>query len=310
MEVFMSSKPTGSMMGRRNSGTENIDKLSTEDMLAAILQDDREITDAIANCIPTVTRLVDQAIATFSRGGRLIIAGAGASGRAAMQVACEFAPDTDHPLIGLIAGGPEAILQSTDAAAGDYNRGISDLQAIRFTRNDMLLGLSVSGKTPWVWGALRYAGSLGAPVAVITQDAASEVAQLADIVIAPAMGPEVVAGYANPKAQLAQRQILNILSTGLAIRSGRVYGNLRVDINASSIHWSERQIAIVMEAAGCSRSQAKSTLESCNHHCRTAILMLLTGLDAWHARDMLAENSGHLRIALQEAKRGSIQKAS
>jgi N-acetylmuramic acid 6-phosphate etherase len=147
-------------------------------------------------------------------------------------------------------------------------------------------------------------------VAVITQDAASEVAQLADIVIAPAMGPEVVAGYANPKAQLAQRQILNMLSTGLAIRSGRVYGNLRVDINASSIHWSERQIAIVMEAAGCSRSQAKSTLESCNHHCRTAILMLLTGLDAWHARDMLAENSGHLRIALQEAKRGSIPKAS
>jgi len=310
MEVFMSSKPTGSMMGRRNSGTENIDKLATEDMLAAILKDDREITYAIANCLPTVTRLVDQAIATFSRGGRLIIAGAGASGRAAMQVACEFAPDNDHALIGLIAGGSEAMLQASDTAAGDYNRGISDLQAIQFTRNEMLLGLSVRGKTQRVWGALRYAGSLGAPVAVITQDAESEVAQLADTVITPDIGPEVVVGFANPKAQLAQRQILNMLSTGLAIRSGRVYGNLRVDINASSTHWAERQIAIVMEAASCSRTQAKNALASCNHHCRTAILMLLTGLDGWHARDLLTENSDHLRIALEEAKRSSVQKAS
>ncbi|WBM70803.1 N-acetylmuramic acid 6-phosphate etherase [Buttiauxella sp. WJP83] len=306
----MSSKPTGSVMGRRNSATENIDKLATEEMLATIQKDDREINNAIANCLPTVTRLVDHAVATFSRGGRVVIVGAGASGRAAMQVVCEFAPEPHHGLIGLIAGGPEAMLQELEAAAGDYDRGINDLQAIHFNQNDMLLGLSVSGKTPWVWGALRYAGSLGAPVAVITQDAGSEVAQLADIVIAPDTGPEVVVGFGNPKARLAQRQILTMLSTGLAIRTGRVYGNLRVDINASSTRWAERQIAIVMEATHCSRAQAKETLGSCNHDCRTAILMLLTGLDVWNARDVLAENSEHLRISLEEAKRRSVQKAS
>lgn len=298
----MSSKPTGSMMERRDTCTENIDKLSTEDMLATILQDDRAIADAIAASLPEITRVVDNAIATLSRGGRLVIVGAGASGRAAMQAACEYAPEAHHAVIGLIAGGAEALLQERDAAASDYERGINDLQAIGFNHNDMLLGLSVSGKTPWVWGALRYAGSLGATVAAITQNAASEVAQLADIVIAPQTGPEVVVGFANPKARLAQRQILNMLSTALAVRTGRVYSNLRVDIKAADTHWTERQIAIVMEAAQCPRAEAKRALESCNHSCRTAILMLLTGLDAWRARDLLADNNEHLRMALQEAK--------
>ncbi len=107
-------------------------------------------------------------------------------------------------------------------------------------------------------GAMRHARSLGAPIAVITQQPTSEAAQLADIIIAPQTGPEAVAGLANPKAQLAQRQIVNMLTTGLAIRDGRVYSNLRVDVQADNSHWAERQIAIVMAATDCTRSEAKA----------------------------------------------------
>lgn len=296
----MSSKPTASMTERRHPDTRRIDSLTTYDMLTMLHADGRQIANAIDACLPEMTRLVDNAAATLSRGGRLVIVGAGASGRAALQAVNEFAPEEKHSLVGLIAGGPAAELQEMETAANDYDLGACELQALRFSNNDMLLALTVSGKTPWVWGAMRHAWSLGAPVAVLTQQADSEAAQLADIIVAPQTGPEAVAGFGNPKAQLAQRQLLSMLTTGLAIRGGRVFSNLRVDLQATSPRWAERQIAIVMEAAGCSRSEAKAALAGCNQHCRTAILMLLSGLDAWRARELLMENNDHLRIALQD----------
>ncbi|MEF3090906.1 N-acetylmuramic acid 6-phosphate etherase [Raoultella scottii] len=296
----MSSKPTASMTERRHPDTRRIDSLTTYDMLTMLHADGRQIANAIDACLPEMTRLVDNAAATLSRGGRLVIVGAGASGRAALQAVNEFAPEEKHSLVGLIAGGPAAALQEMETAANDYDLGACELQALRFSNNDMLLALTVSGKTPWVWGAMRHAWSLGAPIAVLTQQADSEAAQLADIIVAPQTGPEAVAGFGNPKAQLAQRQLLSMLTTGLAIRGGRVFSNLRVDLQATSPRWAERQIAIVMEAAGCSRSEAKAALTGCNQHCRTAILMLLSGLDAWRARELLMENNDHLRIALQD----------
>ncbi|MCF6692368.1 N-acetylmuramic acid 6-phosphate etherase [Raoultella terrigena] len=296
----MSSKPTASMTERRHPDTRRIDSLTTHDMLTLLHADGRQIANAIDACLADMTRLVDNAAATLSRGGRLVIVGAGASGRAALQAVSEYAPDEKHSLVGLIAGGPAAALQEMETAANDYDLGALELQALRFSDNDMLLALTVSGKTPWVWGAMRHAWSLGAPVAVLTQQADSEAAQLADIIVAPQTGPEAVAGFGNPKAQLAQRQLLNMLTTGLAIRGGRVFSNLRVDLQATSPRWAERQIAIVMEAAGCSRSEAKAALAACNQHCRTAILMLLAGLDAWQARELLMENNDHLRIALRD----------
>jgi N-acetylmuramic acid 6-phosphate etherase len=119
-------------------------------------------------------------------------------------------------------------------------------------------------------------------------------------VIAPPTGAEVVAGYGHPKARRAQQSILTMLTTTLAIRSGRVYSNLRVDIPATKSKWQERQIAIVMAACDCSRKEAKAALASCNQQCKTAILMLLAGMEAWDASEALQRNNGHLRLALKE----------
>lgn len=305
----MSIKPMSSAMERRNAATTEIDTLSTHDMLAMINREDKQVTDAIAACLPDITRLVDNATATLSRGGRVVLAGAGASGRTAVLTAGEFAPDNKHSLMALMAGGMQSMVQTSEQAASDYERGVKDLETIAFSNNDMLIGLSVSGKTPWVWGALRHAWSLGARVAIITQDTSSEAAQLADIAIVPDTGPEVVAGYNNPKAHLAQKQVLTMLTTGIAIRSGRVFSNLRVDVPASTIRWQERQIAIVMDVAGCPRAQAKVALANSNNHCRTAILSILTGLDAWRARELLSDNNDNLRLALQDAKQTHINNA-
>lgn len=296
----MSMKPMNSAMERRNAATVEIDRLATHDMLVLIHREDKQVTDAIASCLPAMTRLVDNATATLSRGGRVVLAGAGASGRAAVIAAGEFAPDNKHALLALIAGGAPSMIKTEDGIASDYDRGVKDLEAIAFNNNDMLIGLSVSGKTPWLWGALRYAWSLGARVAIVTQDGSSEAAQLADIAIVPPTGPEVVAGYNNPKAQLAQKQILNMLTTGIAIRGGRVFSNVRVDVPGHSTRWQERQIALVMEMVGCPRTEAKAALSSSNFHCRTALLMLMGGVNALRARELLSENGDNLRIALAQ----------
>ncbi|TDT59295.1 N-acetylmuramic acid 6-phosphate etherase [Enterobacter sp. AG5470] len=297
----MSSKPNGSMKERRHADSTNIDRLATNDMLALINQQDKQVADAITACLPDIARLVDSASAVANRGGRVICIGAGASGLAAVQFASGFAQDNTHPLVGMMAGGANATVAAQEVAASNYERGAHDLQQLRFSANDMLIALSASGKTPWTWGALRYAWSMGARVALVCRGHDSEAAQLADIVLAPEIGAEVVSGFSEPKARLAQQQILNMLATGLAIRTGRVYSNLRVDIQASNVHWAERQIAIVMAATECTREQAKSALKASHHHCRTAILMLLTGLPAGQAQAILAENHDQLRIALQEA---------
>ncbi|MCK7163227.1 N-acetylmuramic acid 6-phosphate etherase [Enterobacter cloacae] len=286
----MSIMLTGSVKERRHASTMNIDRLSTLDMLKVIHQDDALISAAITPFLPIIASVVDNAAATLSHGGRLVMVGAGPSGCVAKLAADEYAP-----------GKTPVIAITADDDATSYERGVADLQAINFGEHDMMLAVTVSGKTPWVWGAMRHAWSLGSPVAVITDNAQSEAAQLASMVIAPELGPDVVAGYLNTKAAIAQKMILSMVTTGLAVRTGRVYSNLRVDLEASSTQWAERQIAIVMEAGGCTRAVAKAALESCNHNCKTAVLMVLTGLDVWKAHELLAQNNGFIRVALQEA---------
>lgn len=288
----MSSQLNGSKTERRNASTVHIESLATEEMLALINEQNKDVTHAITVCLAEITRLVDTACAVAHAGGRIVLAGAGASGRAAKQTERDFAADTQHPLVGLCAG--DARLDATCGAAA--------LASLHPGAQDMLLLLSVSGRTPWSVGLVQQARALGMRTALITRVPHSEAAEYAEIVVAAESGAEVVSGYEEPKARLAQQQILTMLTTALAVRSGRVFGNLRVDIPAQTLYWMERQIAIVMAATQCSRAEAKAALAACNHQCREAILMLLTGVDARQAADLLVENHQHLRLALPQAR--------
>lgn len=287
----MRSQFNGSPLVRRNPNTLDIDRLATGDMLALINQQDKYVADAITACLPDITRLVDNACAIAHNGGRIVLAGAGASGDIALQSARDFAAG-DHPLLGLHAGD----------AANDFASGVKALQGRALSGKDMVVVLSASGNTPWALGVLHHARTTGARSAVITRVAGSEAAARAEIVVAVDSGAEVVNGLNEPKARLAQQQISTMLLTALAVRSGRVYSNLRVDIPAGSLYLAERQITIVMAATQATREQAKRALASSNRNCRAAILMLLTGVDAQQAAALLAQNADHLRLALSDAK--------
>jgi len=172
----MSSSLTASMQARRHPETTHIDRLATADMLAMLHQDDKQISEAVGACLPDIARLIDIATATISRGGRLVIIGAGASGRTAIEAVSDYSPEGKHALVGLIAGGQTTAMAERETAANNYDLGAFELQSLDFSNRDMLLALTVSGKTPWVWGAMRHAWSLGAPIAVITQQPTSEAA--------------------------------------------------------------------------------------------------------------------------------------
>ncbi len=154
----MSSSLTASMQARRHPETTHIDRLATADMLAMLHQDDKQISEAVGACLPDIARLIDIATATISRGGRLVIIGAGASGRTTIEAVSDYSPEGKHALVGLIAGGQTAAMAERETAANNYDLGAFELQSLDFSNRDMLLALTVSGKTPWVWGRCATPG--------------------------------------------------------------------------------------------------------------------------------------------------------
>ena len=202
---------------------------------------------------------------------------------------------TPHAMvIGLIAGGHKAILQAVENAEDNVQLGAEDLRQLNFNAKDVLVGIAASGRTPYVIGALEYARSLGAVTGAISCNPDSPIAQRADIAITPIVGPEVVTGSSRMKAKL----ILNMITTGAMIKMGKVFGNLMVDVEATNAKLIERQIRIVMQATECERATAEQALAQCQRHCKTAILMILAGVDAQQATQLLAQNKGFIRQAL------------
>ncbi|MGP4875171.1 N-acetylmuramic acid 6-phosphate etherase, partial [Klebsiella pneumoniae] len=177
-------------------------------------------------------------------------------------------------------------------------QGAMDLQNLNFSNRDVLVGLAASGRTPYVIGAMEYAHSQNAFVAIVSCNPHGEMAQLADVAITPVVGPEVVTGSTRLKAGTAQKLVLNMISTGAMIRVGKVYSNLMVDVEATNAKLIERQVSIVMEATDCDRATAQKALEACGRHCKTAIVMVLADLSAAEAQSLLAKNNGYIRKAL------------
>ena len=237
---------------RRNANSANIDTLSTEEMLTVINQEDQQVAHAITPYLAQIAQVVDKVAAALQAGGRLIYIGAGTSGRLGILDASECPPTfgtRPEQVVGIIAGGHKAILSAVENVEDNKAQGAMDLQNINFSSRDVLVGLAASGRTPYVIGAMEYAYSQNAFVAIVSCNPHGEMAQLADVAITPVVGPEVVTGSTRLKAGTAQKLVLNMISTGAMIRIGKVYSNLMVDVEATNAKLIERQVSIVMEAA-------------------------------------------------------------
>ncbi|WP_199436398.1 N-acetylmuramic acid 6-phosphate etherase [Vibrio owensii] len=285
----------------RNPASAEIDTLSTIEMLQVINQEDQKVALAVQAVLPQIAQTVDAITAAFASGGRLIYMGAGTSGRLGILDASECPPTYGtHPdmVIGLIAGGHQAILKAVENAEDNAQMGQDDLKALNLTQHDVVVGIAASGRTPYVLGGLEYAKSVGATTASIACNPECAMADAADIAILPVVGAEVVTGSSRMKAGTAQKLVLNMLTSGAMIRSGKVFGNLMVDVEATNAKLIQRQTNIVIEATGATKEQAEKALEACERHCKTAILMILADLDAEQAKSRLAEHKGFIRAAL------------
>lgn len=301
MKIILSKLVTES----RNPASEEIDVLPTLDMLAVINREDKKVPEAVEATLVQIAQVVDRVVQVFACGGRLIYCGAGTSGRLGILDASECPPTYGTPreqVVGLIAGGHPAILQAVENAEDNCEMGEQDLRNINFNSRDVLVGIAASGRTPYVLGAMAYAKSLGSTVAAISCNPNSEMSQAADIAIELLVGAEVVTGSSRMKAGTAQKLVLNMITTGAMIRSGKVFGNLMVDVEATNAKLLQRQLNIVVEATDCSLEEAAQALDACNRHCKTAILMILSGLSAADAGALLSKNQGFIREALQEIK--------
>ncbi|MEZ9867438.1 N-acetylmuramic acid 6-phosphate etherase [Vibrio sp. 10N.261.51.A4] len=285
----------------RNPASADIDKLSTIDMLAVINKEDQRVALAVEEVLPHIAKAVDAITSAFAKGGRLIYIGAGTSGRLGILDASECPPTygtSPEQVIGVIAGGHQAILKAVENAEDDPALAQADLKSLALTESDVVVGIAASGRTPYVLGGLTYARFVGATTVSISCNPDSPMANSADIAITPVVGPEVVTGSSRMKAGTAQKLVLNMLTSGAMIRSGKVFGNLMVDVEATNAKLVQRQINIVIEATGVDSERAEDALKACDSNCKTAILMILADISAEEACERLEKSGGFIRAAL------------
>jgi N-acetylmuramic acid 6-phosphate etherase len=286
----------------RNPRSTDIDLMSTAQVLELINAEDGLVPQAVGKTLPDVARAVDAIVHAFGQGGRLIYVGAGTSGRLGVLDASECPPTFGVPpemVVGLIAGGKDALTRASEGAEDRAGDGAADLRGIGLGERDAVVGIAVSGRTPYVIGALTYAKTIGATTIALTCNPGSSIASIADISIAPVVGPEVLTGSTRLKSGTAQKLVLNMLSTASMIRIGKTYQNLIVDMVASNEKLAARAVSIVIEATGCTNEAAVAALERCEMNLKLAILVVLTGKTVEEARLDLQGASGFLRRALK-----------
>jgi N-acetylmuramic acid 6-phosphate etherase len=288
----------------RNPATADIDLVSTLDLVQRINAEDRRVAEAVADQLPAIATAIDAIAGRMARGGRLIYAGAGTSGRLGALDAAECPPTFNarpDQVVALIAGGPAALTQAVEGAEDDPEAGARDVLALNIGADDSLVGIAASGNTPYVVGAMRTARSRGAFVVSLACNHPSAIAQVADCAIAVLTGPEVITGSTRLKAGTAQKMVLNMLSSGVMIHLGKTYGNLMVDVQATNAKLLGRARRIVAQATGLSVTDATVLLDQSGGEVKTAIVAALAGVAPEAARRRLASASGIVRRALAGA---------
>jgi N-acetylmuramic acid 6-phosphate etherase len=287
----------------RNPATENLDSLSTADLVRAFHTADREATAAVERELPRIAAAINAIVERLQAGGRLFYLGAGTSGRLGVLDASECPPTYNTPremVQGIIAGGDTALRNSVERAEDDEAQGRADLSERGFSSKDALVGIAASGRTPYVLGGVKYARELGALTIGLSCVPGSKLAQAAELEITPATGPEVVTGSTRMKAGTATKLVLNMLSTGSLVRLGYVYGNLMVNVQPTNAKLRDRAARIVSAVTGVDAAAAEMLLDQAGS-VKTAVVMQRLGLDRNAAEAQLAAAKGRLRAALADA---------
>ena len=289
----------------RNAASKKLDLMPAKAILRLMNREDRKVAVAVGREIPAIARAVDAIVNGIRRGGRLIYLGAGSSGRMAVLDAAECAPTFGVPATlvqALIAGGRRAVTGAVEGAEDSVRNAERELRRPNLTRNDVVVGISASGTTPYVLGAMKFARRRGATTVAITADRRSPLAKEGKIVIAAETGAEVVTGSTRLKAGTAQKMVLNMLSTAAMARLGHVYENLMIDVVPKNQKLVARGLRILAEASGKELSAAEHALRQSGHKLRVALVMLKKDVSAAEAKRLLARADGNLRKALGEWK--------
>ncbi|MEU9626217.1 N-acetylmuramic acid 6-phosphate etherase [Streptomyces luteogriseus] len=279
----------------------DIDRLPTLDIARLMNGEDATVAGAVAARLPEIAAAIDAVAERMARGGRLVYAGAGTAGRLGILDASECPPtfNTDPSrVVGLIAGGPDAVVTSVEGAEDSRDLARADLESLAPTPDDTVVGISASGRTPYAIGAVEHARARGCLTIGLACNPGSPLAAAAEHGIEIVVGPELLTGSTRLKSGTAQKLVLNMLSTITMIRLGKTYGNLMVDVRASNDKLRARSHRIVALATGAEDKEIEDALTATDGEVKNAILTILAGVDGPTAARLLAESDGHLRAAL------------
>ncbi|MFQ3620306.1 MAG: N-acetylmuramic acid 6-phosphate etherase [Spirochaetales bacterium] len=284
-----------------NQASENIDSMDALGIIEIMNQEDQKVPLAVKKALPQIAALIEDIVAQFKQGGRLIYIGAGTSGRLGVLDASECPPTFGTPpemVQGLIAGGQEALTRSIENAEDREEEGIKDLQRIHFCPADVLVGITASGQAPYVLAALTFAKTLGAVTGAISCNRNSKTFEVAKHKIFIEVGPEIIAGSTRLKAGTAQKMVLNMLTTASMILLGKVYKNLMIDLTPVNRKLVERSYRLIQRVTGCSREIAKEAFWASGKKPKIAIVMVQLGVAKEQAEALLRQAEGNVRKAI------------
>lgn len=288
-----------------NAASADLDCRSSLEIARIINTEDAKVAGAVRRALPQIAQVIEWIAAALAKGGRLIYVGTGTSGRIAALDAAECPPtfDTDPRMVQfIIAGGPKALAEASEASEDSRKLGRQAIATKKPVRNDVVVGVAASGRTPFTIAAIDYARSQGAKTVAVVCNHNSPLQKAAHVSIVAEVGPEVVAGSTRMKAGTAQKMILNILTTGAMTRLGYVYGNLMVNLHLKNEKLAERGIAILEEAAGVGRAEARKLLGAAHNSVPVALVMARAGVTRGRALAALKHAQGHVRKAITMAK--------
>ena len=288
-----------------NEASAGLDTKSALEIARIINHEDAKVAAAVKKALPEIAQVIDSVARSLRDGGRLIYIGAGSSGRIAALDSCECPPyfsNDPHSIQYIMAGGPKALASPVEVNEDSEELGQRDIARRRPSRKDVVIGLSASGRTPYVVAAVAYARTQGAKTACITCNTHTPISAAADISIIADVGPEVISGSTRMKAASAQKMITNMITTGAMTRLGYVYGNLMVNVHMQNSKLVERGIGILMRACGVEREEAVSVIKSAGRSVPVALVMLKAGVDKQEAVRRLSRADGNVRLAIEDSK--------